>query len=57
MGDEKCFFDWKFGCASKSEKLIVAGPVRIKNIIRHSILYGDEKTPVIADKLGTVTLN
>lgn len=57
MGDEKCFFDWKFGCASNTEKLIVAGPVRIKNIIRHSILYGDEKTPVIADKLGTVTLN
>ena len=43
MGDEKCLFDWKFGCASKSDRLIVAGPVRITNIIRRSILYGDEK--------------
>jgi hypothetical protein len=46
MGEEKCFFEWKFNCSGRSgrsEPLSTAGAQRIKTIIKCSIQYGDEK--------------
>ena len=52
MALDNCFFDWKFGCDDKSEKLIVAGSTRIQNIIRHSKIYHDDIHYSLQDKLN-----
>jgi len=50
MGDNTCFFNWKFGC-DKSGKFIVAGATRIRNIIKHSKIYCDDIHYSLQEKL------
>ena len=50
---EGCFFDFKFNCSQKTEKLISCGPERIKNILKCSKIYCDgheEKLNSFLDK-------
>ena len=48
---EQCYFNWKFDCSKKKERLVCAKTVRINNIIRCSKVYGDEKHLELQGKL------
>lgn len=48
---EKCFFEWKFSCQKKSEKLSVAGAQRIETIIKCSKVYQDGKWEELEEKI------
>ena len=49
---EQCYFNWRFDCRKKKERLICARKDRINNIIRCSKIYGDEKHTELHEKLN-----
>lgn len=53
MSENKCFFNFKFACEKKSEKLSVAGAQRIKTIIKCSKVYEDQKFEELEEKTSS----